>query len=60
MIAAIEATEENRLLLENAKDQVDVLRGKLVELLGPQLIMETLHALASGRSLLGYKPDQGG
>jgi len=59
MIAAIEATEENRLLLENAKDQVDVLRSRLVELLGPQLIMETLQALASGRSLLGYKPDQG-
>jgi hypothetical protein len=57
MIAAIEATEENEALLNNARVQVDVLRNKLVELLGPKMIMETLHRLASGGSFIGYAAD---
>jgi hypothetical protein len=57
MIAAIEATLENEALLNNARVQVDVLRNKLVELLGPKMIMETLHRLASGGSFIGYDPD---
>ncbi|MNY72663.1 hypothetical protein D3C86_2112720 [compost metagenome] len=57
MIAAIEATEENEALLNTAKIQVDVLRNKLVELLGPKLIMETLHRLAAGGTFIGHNPD---
>lgn len=59
MIAAIEATEENEALLNTARVQVDVLRNKLVELLGPKLIMETLHRLAAGGSFIGYDPKNG-
>ncbi|MBY3432809.1 hypothetical protein HFN89_01290 [Rhizobium laguerreae] len=56
MIAAIEATAENEALLDNARVQVDILRNKLVELLGPHLIMETLQRLASGGTFIGYDP----
>jgi hypothetical protein len=59
MIAAIEATEENEALLNNARVQVDVLRNKLVELLGPKLIMETLHRLAAGGTFIGYDSKNG-
>jgi hypothetical protein len=57
MIAAIEATEENEALLNTARTQVDVLRNKLVELLGPKLIMETLHRLAAGGTFIGHTPE---
>lgn len=52
MLAAIEATPENRTALELARDQIDQLRRVLVERVGPKFIEQTLRTLTGGGNFL--------
>ncbi|TLX16586.1 hypothetical protein [Rhizobium sp. MHM7A] len=52
MLAAIEATPENRAALELARDQIDELRRVLVERVGPKFIEQTLRTLMGGGNFL--------
>jgi hypothetical protein len=60
MLAAIEATPENRTALELARDQIDELRRKLVERVGPKFIEQTLRTLTGGGNFLLQHHTNGG